>query len=244
MYRRRDGTGHHHRAHLILRALPSVQRLFFTTLCTLLLAACQEQGPGIEVRSAELMLTWFAAAQRGERDDNLCHGLGVLKHQEFTCADMLDYASRIDPESRHVGQPRARSEFGSVTGRFFELDIDSTATSGIEVRETVVLKEDDGVLRVYWYRSDLMLETLKANRQEDEKEPEQIAYDEITARYPGLYAYPPCYGVRASSSTLVGELMPKDDIDVARVESLAEACGDTFCFGLVGQKIAPLCPQR
>ena len=72
----------------------------------------------------------------------------------------------------------------------------------------------------------------------------QIAYDEITARYPALYSYPPCYGTRPSSTTLVGELMQKDNIDVAQVEALAVDCGNQFCFALVGNKIATLCPAE
>ena len=86
--------------------------------------------------------------------------------------------------------------------------------------------------------------TLTTNEEpEEEKEPIQVAYDEITARYPALYQYPPCDGVRASSSTVVAELMVRDAIDVAAVEQLAENCGETFCFSLVGEKIAPLCPD-
>ena len=76
----------------------------------------------------------------------------------------------------------------------------------------------------------------------DEKDPEQQAYDEITARYPALYQYPPCYDIRVSSSNLRGELMRKNEINVATIDALAAQCGESFCFGLVGNKIAAVCP--
>ena len=98
---------------------------------------------------------------------------------------------------------------------------------------------------MYWYRSDSLLTLLRPAKEDEDvsaKDPIQAAYDEITARYPALYSYPPCYGVRASSSNLVGGLMSKDELDVAAIEQRAAACGEGFCFALVGNKVATLCP--
>ena len=122
--------------------------------------------------------------------------------------------------------------------------MDSADFAGNPVRENAVLKKDDGVIRLYWYRSDLMLAAYKAANPdpEDEKDPIQVAYDEITGRYPELYQYPPCLDERVSSSVLVGEIAEKDQLDVSEIERLAVECGESFCFALVGQKIATLCP--
>lgn len=189
---------------------------------------------------------WFQQAIVGERDDGLCHGLGVLKHPAVTCSEMLASAAGIDPASREVEAITALDCFGDVCGTFIELRFLSRDPAGNEVRETALLKQDEGRMRMYWYRNDELMRTLQADDpspEESDKDPEQLAYDEIVARYPSLYAYPPCYGKRASSSNLAGELMAKDDIDVDAVQALAESCGEAFCFALVGNKIAPLCPN-
>ena len=123
--------------------------------------------------------------------------------------------------------------------------LNSRDDAGNELDETHILKRDDGRLRVYWYRNDKLINELRTEftDEPETKDPVQQAYDKLKARYPELYQYPPCYGVRASSSTLVGELMPETSVDVERVHQLASECGETFCFGLVGSKIAPLCPK-
>ncbi|NKB98561.1 MAG: hypothetical protein GKR90_08735 [Pseudomonadales bacterium] len=158
---------------------------------------------------------------------------------------MQEFAARVDPASRTFTAQRSHDCFASVCGEFVEIEFESYDHAGNPIRENAVLKRDDGTIRLYWYRSDLMLAAFRAANPEpeDEKEPIQVAYDEITARYPELYRYPPCYGVRASTSTLAGELMAKNAIDVASIERIAATCGDDFCFSLVGEKIAPLCPN-
>ena len=69
-----------------------------------------------------------------------------------------------------------------------------------------------------------------------------IVCDLLVARHPALYSYPPCYGVRASSSNLRGKPTAIEEINPAEVETMATECGETFCFALVGSKIATLCP--
>ena len=205
--------------------------------------SCGPPEPTFEESGAVFLRDWFQAGV--VEDDSRCHGMGVLKHQEFSCMDMQNYAARIDPNSRKIMSTQAHECFGSVCGQFLEIEMESADLGGNPVRENAVLKKDDGIIRLYWYRSDLMLADYKAANPdpEEEKDPIQIAYDEITGRYPELYQFPPCLDERVSSSVLVGELAPKDQLNVVEIERLANECGDSFCFALVGQKIATLCPD-
>ena len=170
--------------------------------------------------------------------------MGVLKHAEFSCLDMQTYAAKVDPATRTITDVRRHECFASVCGNFLEIEMASTDLGGNPIRENAILKRDEGTIRLYWYRSDLMLADYKAANPDpkEEKDPVQVAYDEITARYPELYQFPPCLDERVSSSVLMGEIAEKDQLDVANIERLASECGDSFCFSLVGQKIAPLCP--
>jgi len=225
------------------------QRSKATVLVALcfLAGACQDPQAQLREESLEFVSGWFAEAASGARADTLCHGLGTLKHPEITCAEMLDHAARIDPASRRIAELKPRDCFGDVCGVFVEIEFNSIDSDGNEVLETALLKRDEGQLRMYWYRTDSLLTLLRpaeAADESEEKEPLQAAYDEITARYPALYSYPPCYGIRPSSSNMVGALQPLDAIDVTEVEQLAAACGDRFCFALVGNKIATLCPPE
>ena len=208
--------------------------------------ACVDKQAQITEQSLAFLTDWFSQASAGERGDDLCHGLGTLKHPQVSCADMLDHAARIEPFSRTPAPVNVRDCFGDVCGEFFEVNFNSLDLTGNEVRESAVLKRDDGVLRLYWYRSDSVLEQLRAANPtptKQEKDPQQVAYDEVVARYPALYQYPPCYGVRVSSSNLVGALMPKDAMDEDAISEYAASCGENFCFALVGYKIAPVCPN-
>lgn len=229
--------------HLLKEVPWNLLRAATATLIATVLLGCTPPQPKLEEIADDFLTTWFSEPPKD--DDNRCHGLGTLKHNEFTCLDMQQFAARVDPARRTLVAQRAHDCFARVCGDFAEVEFDSHDHAGNPVRETAIVKRDDGTVRLYWYRSDLMLAAYKAANPEpeEEKEPIQVAYDEITARYPALYQYPPCYGVRASSSTLVAELMVRDAIDVEAVEQLAENCGETFCFSLVGEKIAPLCPD-
>jgi hypothetical protein len=213
-------------------------------LCVLS-GACGDREALLEEQSLAFITQWFQLAADGARDDTLCHGLGTLKHPEISCTEMLDHAARVDAASRRVTAFKRRDCFGDVCGEFIEIGFSSVDGDGNELRETAVLKQDDGALRMYWYRSDSLLTLLRPAAEDadtGDKDPIQAAYDEITARYPALYSFPPCYDVRASSSNLVGELMSRDALDVAEIEQRAATCGERFCFALVGNKIATLCP--
>lgn len=214
-------------------------------LCVLATACVDKQAQTRE-QSLAFITGWFADASAGKRDDTLCHGLGVMKHPEVSCADMLEHAARVEPASRVVETVRSLDCFSDICGEFVELRFNSHDLAGNETRESAVLKRDDGVMRLYWYRSDSLLETLRGavdTDTEEDKDPLQLAYDELVARYPKLYAYPRCYDVRVSSSNLAGTLMALDAMDEAAITGYATSCGETFCFALVGNKIAPLCPK-
>ena len=211
----------------------------------MVLAASCSQGPDPQTRSLTFLAQWFDQASAGERDENLCHGLGLLKHPQFSCIEMLDYAARGDAASRTLTAFTKEDCVQDVCGTFYELSFAGTDIAGNELDENTILKEDDGQLRLYLYRSNLMFSNIaEAQSEEEEKDPEQIAYDALTAQFPSLYEYPPCYGVRPSSSNLAGELFEISAANVAALNEMAQKCPEKFCFALVGQKIAPLCPAR
>ena len=213
-------------------------------LC-LLVGACADKAAELQDASLAHAQYWFDQADAGADSDSNCHGLGLLKHPSVSCAEMLRAASRVDSGSRRISGITPRDCFDTVCGEFVELNFSGLDLAGNEINETLLLKRDNGQMQTYWYRSNALLAELQAANppaQEDEKSPQQIAYDEVVARYPSLYSYPPCYDTRPSSSNLSGELMVRDKINVDAVEARATQCGETFCLSLVGNKIATLCP--
>ena len=210
------------------------------------LTACGDPTAARNEKAMAALGDWFAAAANGQRDEDLCHGLGTLKHQDASCTDMLDHAARIEPTSRNLERISDLDCFASVCGDFVQVELAGADRDGNPATEQALLKQDEGRFRLYWYRTDSLLDEMRAampDPAEEDRDPIQIAYDQITERYPALYQYPPCYGVRASSTNLRHELMRKDNIDVPTIERIAAQCGETFCFGLVGEKIAALCPE-
>ena len=211
----------------------------------IVLAASCSQGPDPKQRSLEFLAQWFNQAASGAREDSLCHGLGLLKHPQFSCVEMLEFAARGDQGSRVVTGFSTDDCMQDVCGQFYQVSFSGADTAGNELNENIILKEDEGTLRVYLYRSNLMFSNMPTEESEEEdKDPEQIAYDALTAQFPELYEYTPCYGVRPSSSNLRGELFAIEDADVKAINALAQDCGEKFCFALVGQKIATLCPNK
>ena len=212
------------------------------------LFACADSGPSLEDQALTHARVWFQNAEDGARDDSLCHGLGLLKHAQFTCAQYLEHAARIDPSSREVVSITPHDSFGSTAGQYLEIYFTAYDRAGNEVEENLLLRRDEGQFRTYWYRTDSLLALLapsgSTEDNEVEKDPLQRAYDEIIARYPSLYQYPPCYQTRPTSANLAGELMPIDAMDVSTIDAIAATCDEAFCFALIGEKIAPLCPGQ
>ena len=170
----------------------------------------------------------------------------MLKDKQFECDDYLAAAQGIDPASRAIQEIRELECFEKVCGEFFEVRVTGTDNYGEHSEETVLLKRDDGVLKVYWYRSKLMLANIRRENErieEASRSPMQAAYGRLTEKYPALYQYPPCPDdLRASSSTLKGTPQREDELQSAAFEEWAQQCPDTFCLAMVGTKIAGLCP--
>ena len=207
--------------------------------------ACADQ-PDNAQQALQGSLQWFEQAEAGQRDEKLCHGLGLLKHAQHSCSEYLAEAAKIDHATRTVDAIEPLDCFKDVCGVFFQLEFSGFDKAGNESRELLLIKRDNNISRVYWYRSKSMLdEVIAANAiiENNAKDPLQAAYDEITNRYPTLYSYPPCHKVRASSSNLVAKPMSRHQLDPQQIDALAAACGANFCFSLVGQKIAALCPN-
>ncbi|MEM9621377.1 MAG: hypothetical protein AAF993_06990 [Pseudomonadota bacterium] len=219
-----------------------LRRLLTLGLVTLL-AACSTEPPPATL-AEQFTLSWFTQAHQDVRGEHLCHALGLLKHPQFTCDELLDHAADIIPDSRELVSITPRECIGDVCGDFFELTFRSHTKNGADSEEIALVKRDDGVFRLYWYRSTSLLALLQpANAQTPgEKSPEQAAYSALTERYPGLYQFPPCYDIRVSSSNLMGELAAAEQLDPVQVEQAAATCGPSFCLAFVGRKVASVCP--
>ena len=95
--------------HLLIQATQGHGRTFLRVFLLALMgccAACTDPGPSDEKLAAVGFKNWLADAEAGIREG--CHGLGMLKHSEFTCAELMRYAARGDPASRviRVAQPK------------------------------------------------------------------------------------------------------------------------------------------
>ena len=210
----------------------------------LFIAAC-DSGPTPEQQAVAHALKWFAAAHDGHRDDSWCHGLGLLKHPSYSCADYLNQAAGITLESRSVIDVTPMDCYADVCGAFYQLEVEGMDAVGNERRELLLMKHDDGTMRLYWYRSDSMLreqQIAQEQQAEDDKDPIQVAYDTLTNRYPGLYEHPPCLDLRPSSSNLLADPVALDEIDPAVFDTLAQQCSSQMCITTVGRKYAALCP--
>ncbi len=218
-------------------------------------SGCVDDRSSFESQSQVFLADWFdnatllahSGVNLGTPQDAPCHGLGLLKHAEYSCSDMLSNAAQVDPSSRTLQSVLAIDCFADVCGDFMQSTFASLDIAGNEIHETVLVKRDQGQLRMYWYRTDAMLAALRQKNhrnQDDGKDPLHVAYAEVVARYPSLYEFPPCHGIRVTSTNLAGTLVRKDAIDVASMQAMASSCGELFCFGLVGDKIAPMCPAK
>ncbi|MEM7079170.1 MAG: hypothetical protein AAF513_11130 [Pseudomonadota bacterium] len=219
-----------------------MSRATSVALLSLLLQACGESGPVLEDAAQAHLQSWFAQAREGRRDETLCHGLGLLKHDQFTCAEYLEHAAPIT--ARVATAVRTRDCFVDVCGDFVEVEYSGRGADGDDFAETAVVKRDDGKLRLYWYRSTSLLALMRSADDEADtgKDPQQVAYDALVARYSALYNYPPCYQIRPTSNNILGDLIDPDRLDLEVVAARHKRCPDSFCIAFIGRKVATLCP--
>ncbi len=229
-----------------------------TVLCTLGLAltlgGCGEDNEAIKPQGIRALNDWFLAAATDNPPS--CHAFGLVKFYDASCADMYEHAAKIKPESRTINSSKLLKCYGQGTqqlcGEFVEIWLTSMDSRGNTIQEGAVLKRDDGVFRLYWYRSDALFTTLtrraeNANYQNSEQALEdkqarlEAVYAEIVQRQPALYEFVMCTDASISSSKLVGKPVSAKNINAADMASRAQQCPEKFCLALVGKRIAPLC---
>ena len=213
----------------------------------LLAGGCGEDEEAVATAGLTKLTEWFEVASAGGRGDEHCHAFGLLKHQDATCADMLEHASRVVPEERRVTATRFRDCVQTVCGDFFEVELSGIDTGGRDITEIAVLKRDEGQFRLYWYRTTSLIDELARSAEanaaaEDEDAEIDAAYARITNAHSEFYQFPPCRGVRVSSSNKVGDLVATDALTVADFEARAARCPNEFCITFVGRKVAGVCP--
>jgi len=211
----------------------------------------------LKLGDAQMFLNqWFQGPS--ETAKPVCHAFGELMFPAASCDDMYEHAKLIDPTSRRVDRINPLECFGygpqKVCGDFVEVWYRSKDLSGRDIKEGVVVKRDDGVFRLYWYRSDLLFTTL-ADRSDNADSKDQQAdndqtllestYNQMVAEHPELYQYPPCLNdIRVSSSTMVGKPIKLQHIRSTEISERAARCAVELCFALVGQKLTTLCPRE
>lgn len=227
-----------------------------TALCTLGLAltlgACGEGDEAIKTQGTTALNDWFSAAATDNPPS--CHAFGLVKFHDASCADMYEHAAQIEPGSRKITSSKLLQCYGQgrqrLCGEFVQIWLTARNTSGNTIQEGAVLKRDEGVFRLYWYRSDALFTTL-IKRSEGDKDDEralkdkraqlEAVYAEIVQRQPALYQFVMCTDASVSSSKLVGKPVNPKDISATDMASRAQQCPEIFCLALVGKRIAPLC---
>ena len=222
--------------------------------CTLALSGCAENPETIKSQGVAALNQWFATSAT----DNppACHAFGLVKFHDASCADMYQHAAKIKPESRKITSTRLLKCFGQgaqeLCGEFVEIWLQSADDRGNQIQEGAVLKRDDGVFRLYWYRSDALFTTLEKRQEqgdefnnqqawEDKATALEAVYAEIVQREPALYQFVMCTDAEVSSSKLVGKPISPQNITAADMTLRAKQCPENFCLTLVGKRIAPLC---
>ena len=241
------------------RALSTtLSTLLCTLLCTLGLAlclgGCGEDDEAIKTQGITALNDWFLAAATDNPPS--CHAFGLVKFYDASCADMYEHAAKIAPESRTITSSKLLKCYGQgaqeLCGEFVEIWLTSMDRRGNTIQEGAVLKRDDGVFRLYWYRSDALFTTLTQRAEsaddqgyertlEDKQTQLEAVYAEIVQRQPALYQFVMCTDASVSSSKLVGKPVAPKDISAADMASRALQCPENFCLALVGKRIAPLC---
>ena len=230
------------------------RRIFFTLSLVLALGGCSEDNEAIKTQGIKALNDWFLASATDNPPS--CHAFGLVKFYDASCADMYQHAAKIKPESRTITSSQLLKCFGQgaqeLCGEFVEIWLNSMDTRGNPIQEGAVLKRDDGVFRLYWYRSDALFTTLTKRAEntsdddnervlEDKQSELEAIYAEIVQRQPALYQFVMCTDTSVSSSKLVGKPVHPQDISATDMASRAQQCPEIFCLALVGKRIAPLC---
>ena len=232
----------------------ALRRIFLALCLTQILGGCGEDNEAIKTQGIKALNDWFLASASDNPPS--CHGFGLVKFYDASCADMYQHAAKIEPESRTITSSRLLKCFGQgaqeLCGEFVEIWLNSMDTGGNPIQEGAVLKRDDGVFRLYWYRSDALFTTLTKRAEntsdddnervlEDKQSELEAIYAEIVQRQPALYQFVMCTDASVSSSKLVGKPVHPQDISATDMASRAQRCPEIFCLALVGKRIAPLC---
>ena len=236
------------------------QQILLLTLCTALLTSCAPDPSVIQSQALETAAKWFDQAKASQSSDDAeapsCHAFGLLKFTDADCTDMIEHAARLDASTRRIERVELLKCFGQgakeVCGEFAEIWFNSKTVDGVGVKEGMVLKRDNEQFRLYWYRSDTLFTELtdRAERQEAGTKSGQMAakqeqldaiYTQMVERDPSVYAYPPCIDARVTSSAMVGELIPQQQVTGLVLDRRADQCAQDLCLALVGKRIAALC---
>ena len=235
-------------------SLRPLGRMFFALGIIFALSGCGEDSERIKTQGIKALNNWFLAS--ASDIPPTCHAFGLAKFPDANCEDMYLHAAKIKPESRTITSSRLLKCFGQgskeLCGEFVEIWLNSVDQRDNPIQEGAVLKRDDGVFRLYWYRSDALFTTLtkraegggdENNRRalEDKQALLEAVYAEIVQRQPALYQYVMCTDATVSSSKLVGKPVNPADISAADMAVRAQQCPEIFCLALVGKRIAPLC---
>jgi len=245
---------------------PPFTTLFTTPFATLLapllatllatLTACSDSKAELEETGTAYAAQWLLQTDADSATEQSCHAFGLLKFPEVGCAEMLAYASEVDPASRIINRVRALACFGegtrAVCGEFVELQLEGVSNDGIPIEETLVVKRDNNIFKMYWYRSTLIAAALQAAQIRREASTpaaqQQAAQAALEGRYnqwvtkdPALYSYPVCIDVRVTSRNKIGDLINVSELSAAEIDRRAAQCGGDVCLTQVGTRVAAIC---
>lgn len=169
---------------------------------------------------------------------------------------MIEHAASLLTDTREIDSVKLLECYGQgtkeVCGEFAEIRFRSQDSQGTEVQEGMVLKRDDGIFRMYWYRSDTLFTELARRSEAEEADSTQsrmalqqqrlqAVYTQLVERDPAIYRFPPCIDARVRSSVMLGGLMAPNEVTGQELEERAKGCSLELCLALVGKKVAPLC---
>ena len=220
--------------------------------CLAEISACKDKEDLNQHSALDAFNNWVLQNQSPGSDS--CHAYGLIKHPETNCEEMLNHAGEVIHETRVITSIRSFECFGSICGEFVELEIDSKNMLSQSVKEIAVLKKDNNVFKLYWYRTNSLLTVLELRAKSDAKEinnsgleakEEQLnrVYIYLTNKIPELYQYPVCLEIRVTSLNLIGNLMPVESVTLTDFTRRSKRCDKRLCIGMIGKKVAAVCDK-